>query len=97
MGIYVKNQKLPEYQGAFIELRIYKDGSVEYQDETDAWIKDRNAVIEIDIPHGRLIDAAMLVNKAYYEEQAMPESMQFGVTVDWLVGKTPSVIEEEYE
>ena len=41
---------------------------------------------------GRLIDADALVRKAYEEAQGMAND-NFGVEVEWLVDKSPTIIE----
>lgn len=46
--------------------------------------------------YGRLIDANALVRKAYKEAQGMTNN-NFGVEVEWLVDKSPTIIEADKE
>lgn len=70
--------------------------------ENNRFGKDRNDSIilayavmrRITLPkgHGRLIDADALIRKAYEEAQGMTNN-NFGVEVEWIVDKTPAIIE----
>ena len=54
-------------------------------------------LVELPEKHGRLIDADFVIEKASYEAKAMDEPFKsnFDVLVEWIVDKTPTVIEAE--
>ena len=58
---------------------------------------DSCPLVELHEKHGRLIDADLVIEKANHEAKAMDEPLKsnFDVLVEWIVDKTPTVIEEE--
>lgn len=61
--------------------------------------QDDCPLVEIPVSYVRLIDADAVIEKANHEAEAMSGSLKeyFGQLVEWIVDKTPTVIETEGE
>lgn len=81
-----------------IPERVYDRTKNMTESDYDEYTAMRAISHGIPLPktHGKLIDADALVRKAYEEAQGMTNN-NFGIEVDWLVDKTPAIIEAESE
>lgn len=60
-------------------------------------VSEHCPLVELPEKHGRLINADFVIEKASHEAKAMDEPFKsnFDVLVEWIVDKTPTVIEAE--
>ena len=90
-----------------IVIDVDTDNPIHHAEGTDYFIPDLHAFISENLfkilkesckvlpkGHGRLIDADAIVRKAYEEAQGMTNN-NFGVEVNWLVDKSPTIIEAD--
>lgn len=79
-----------------IPERVYNHSRNITESDYDEWVAMRAISHGIPLPktYGKLIDADALVRKAYEEAQGMTNN-NFGVEVEWLVDKSPAILEAD--